>query len=569
MTGAAADPPEPGRSDPLGPGRHLAARPGGGEWSEQGRGGPSEARRIAIVNWRDPWHPAAGGAERYAWELARRFAAGGAEVCFVAGRAHGQTRRDRVEGVELVRFGGRFTVYPLVLAWMLAHRRSFDAVLDCQNGIPFFTPWVLPRRVPVLCVVHHVHDDQFGMYFPGWLARFGRFLEGPVARRAYRRHACVAVSPSTVRAMRERLAWTGPIYVVPNGVTPPETPGDAPLPGATRDRTRNGTAPEGTEPEGTTRDRSMPEEMARGGRTSDGTAPDGARPDGTKFDGARPEKATREGGTSDGTAPGGERSHPAAPGGAAELVCVSRLVPHKRVVELLDVAERLRVRVHVIGRGPEGAALRAQIDRRGLAGLVVPHGYLPEADKNALVAGARLHLCASRGEGWGLSVTEAAALGVPTVAYDVDGLRDAVLDGVTGWLARDGEHLADVVERALKELADPARRRDVAAACRAWAAEFGWARSAGRMAALLDASVRRGGSGRPEGAALPDAVVVRYGDVERVVEGPVRDETLARLGAARIDDAAHLAVAGIDATRIKMRPATELERLLGRTGRWT
>jgi hypothetical protein len=35
-----------------------------------------------------------------------------------------------------------------VLRWLLAHRRSFHAVLDCQNGIPFFAPWLLPRRVP-------------------------------------------------------------------------------------------------------------------------------------------------------------------------------------------------------------------------------------------------------------------------------------------------------------------------------------------------------------------------------------------------------------------------------------
>ena len=53
---------------------------------------------------------------------------------------------------------------------------------------------------------------------------------------------------------------------------------------------------------------------------------------------------------------------------------------------------------------------------------------------------------------------EAAALGVPTVAYDVAGLRDSVRDGETGWLVRDGETLADVVDRALKELADPVRR---------------------------------------------------------------------------------------------------------------
>src|SRR5688500_12342053 len=112
----------------------------------------SKGLRVAVVNWRDPWHPAAGGAERYAWELSRRFAAEGSRVHYVTCRAPGQKRRERVEDVEFVRLGGRFTVYPLVLLWVLWHRlgrrRGCEAVIDCQNGIPFFTPWVLPRRVP-------------------------------------------------------------------------------------------------------------------------------------------------------------------------------------------------------------------------------------------------------------------------------------------------------------------------------------------------------------------------------------------------------------------------------------
>jgi hypothetical protein len=48
----------------------------------------------------------------------------------------------------------------------------------------------------------------------------------------------------------------------------------------------------------------------------------------------------------------------------------------------------------------------------------------------------------------------------------VEGLRDAVRDGETGWLVRDGEQLADVVDRAPEELSDPARRQAVAVACR-------------------------------------------------------------------------------------------------------
>ncbi|MDN3355672.1 glycosyltransferase family 4 protein [Actinomadura sp. DC4] len=425
----------------------------------KGRAARRGPTRIAVVNWRDPWHPAAGGAERYAWELARRFAADGRRVTYVTSRAPGQRRRETAEDVDVVRLGGRFTVYPLVLAWMLLRRRSFDAVLDCQNGIPFFTPWALPRGVPVLCVVHHVHDEQFGMHFPGWLAWVGRLLEGPVARRAYRRHACVAVSPSTVRAMRERLRWTGPVYVVPNGVTP------------------------------------------------------------------QPEVSV----------PAGDH-----------LVCVSRLVPHKRIERLLDLAVRLRVPVHVIGRGTEEAALRAEVERRGLGDLVLLRGYLPEAEKTALVAGARLHLSTSRGEGWGLSVTEAAALGVPTVAYDVDGLRDAVRDGVTGWLVPGDEDFADTVERALKELAEPDRRPETAAACRDWAARFDWARSAARMSALVDAAVRRGTAY----SEPPEAVVVRRDGHEHVLEGPVRDEYLDEGGAEPV------------------REATAVERLLGWAGGW-
>jgi glycosyltransferase involved in cell wall biosynthesis len=425
----------------------------------KGRAARRGPARIAIVNWRDPWHPAAGGAERYAWELARRFAAGGKQVRYVTSRAPGQARRETAEGVELIRLGGRFTVYPLVLAWMLLHRRSFDAVLDCQNGIPFFTPWVLPRRVPVLCVVHHVHDEQFGLHFPTWLARVGRVLEGPVARHAYRRHACVAVSPSTVAAMRERLRWTGPVYVVPNGVLP--------------------------------------------------------RPATT----------------------------PAA--GEDHLVCVSRLVPHKRIGRLLDLAERLGVRVHVIGRGTEEDALRAEVAARGLGELVLLRGYLPEEEKTALVASARLHLSTSRGEGWGLSVTEAAALGVPTVAYDVDGLRDAVRDGVTGWLVPAGGDFTDTVEPALKELDAPHRRAEMAAACRDWAARFDWARSADRMSALVEAAIARGTAS----STRPEAVVVRWDGAERVVEGPVRDALLEQ-GAEPV------------------REATAVERLLGRAGGW-
>ncbi len=422
-----------------------------------------DGRRIAIVNWRDPWHPDAGGAERYAWEMARRLAGRGAKVCFVTCRATGQRRRDRRGGVELIRMGRRFSVYPLILCWMLMHRRSFDAVADCQNGIPFFTPWVLPRRVPVFCVMHHVHDRQFGVYFPAWMAWVGRLLEGPVARWSYRRHACIAVSLSTEDAMRERLRWTGPVYLIPNGISVAEPP-----------------------------------DAATGG---------------------------------------------------LRLAWVGRLVAHKRVLDILDVAARLAgtgATIHVIGRGPDSGRLAQQAVARGLGDAVRMHGYLPEEDKAALVAGSLLHLNTSQGEGWGLCVLEAAALGVPTVAYDVDGLRDAVRDGQTGWLVADGDRIENVAEQAIKELSVPERRADVQAACRRWAACFGWDRSAERFATLLAAAIDRGTArGTREGARL-----IRCDGVDGshtiVAEGPVWDVLAEHADGAQ-----------------ELREPTSVERLLG------
>jgi glycosyltransferase involved in cell wall biosynthesis len=418
--------------------------------------------RIAIANWRDPWHPQAGGAERYAWEMARALTQGRARVTFLTARAPGQARTEERDGITIVRRGGQFGVYARALLWLLAHRRSFDAVLDCQNGIPFFTPLVLPRKVPVLCVVHHVHTAQFGVHFGRAMASAGRLLEGPAARRVYRRHACVAVSPSTVAAMRERLDWTGDIYLVPNGTPQPVTSAVA--------------------------------------RAS-----------------------------------------------AKNLVWVGRLVAHKRAELLIAVAERLRQHppddrpfIDVVGQGPAAGEFAEQVSARGTGDLIRLRGFVEEQAKQAMVAGSLLHLNTSQGEGWGLCVLEAAALGVPTVAYDVEGLRDAVRDGETGWLVREDEQLADVVDRALRELSDPARRQAIAVACRRWAARLDWDRSAARMAALIRASVD---AGTPR-AHRSGAWIVAGPDGEVLAEGPVLDQLIA-------------------AGAVVRRQATALERLTG------
>ena len=83
---------------------------------------------IAIVNWRDPWHPEAGGAETYAWEMALGLLRRGATVTFVTARAEGQAPAEQRDGIQLVRLGSRFTVYPLALGWLLRRRRRHRGI---------------------------------------------------------------------------------------------------------------------------------------------------------------------------------------------------------------------------------------------------------------------------------------------------------------------------------------------------------------------------------------------------------------------------------------------------------
>lgn len=389
--------------------------------------------RVAVLNWRDPWHRAAGGAECHAYRIGLGLLAAGASVDFLTARERGRPRREVRDGIRWLRRGGRWTVYPATFARLLVRRRRYDAVLDCQNGIPFFAPLAVSRRSRVLIVVHHVHDRQFGTHFPRPVAALGRWLEGPVSRRVYRRSTAIAVSPSTIAAMRTRLGWRGPIVCVPNGVCT--------------------TARRAADPAG---------------------------------------RAAR---------------HP-----APRVVAVGRLVRHKRLEHVVGLVDELAelypdLDLHVIGRGPDEPRVRAAAARSAHPERITVHGYLPAAERDALLGTAWLHVCASQGEGWSLSALEAAAWGVPTLAYDVEGLRDAVRHRETGWLVAEavrgagpsgsGEPspdptpalLAEGAAKALTILADPHRADQVAAACRDWAGRFTWARSAAWTASLIEAEL--------------------------------------------------------------------------------
>jgi glycosyltransferase involved in cell wall biosynthesis len=236
------------------------------------------------------------------------------------------------------------------------------------------------------------------------------------------------------------------------------------------------------------------------------------------------------------------------------IVCLGRLVPQKRVDRLVDAVAAVRehvpdLRLHVIGGGPEEAALRALAARHGDA--VVVHGRVGEAEKSALLGRAWLNVTLSDGEGWGLAVLEAAAHGVPTLCRDVPGLRDSVRHGETGWHLAPGVPVADALRQALTDLADPVRAAQTAARCREWAARFDWADTGTRFATVLEQHVRD----RTSGGWLP-------GTPEALVAEPLPGGPLLVEQCAPADLLDTLRATG--ARLVTVRAATATERLLGR-----
>jgi len=192
--------------------------------------------------------------------------------------------------------------------------------------------------------------------------------------------------------------------------------------------------------------------------------------------------------------PGGSRSpHPL-------VVAVGRLVPVKRYDRLIDVLSEVRARqpdleAVIVGEGYERPALEGRIRARGAAGWLRLAGRVDDDELLALYQRAWVLASASAREGWGMTVTEAAACATPAVVTDIAGHRDAVEDGVGGLLAGDRRALVDGLAAVLS---DPALRDRLGRGAQLRASALTWEATArGALDALAGEALRR--AARPPG----------------------------------------------------------------------
>ncbi len=177
------------------------------------------------------------------------------------------------------------------------------------------------------------------------------------------------------------------------------------------------------------------------------------------------------------------------------VVYLGRLKRYKGVDLILRAVARLRaegipVRFLVGGRGDHEPALRGLAEELRLGDAVRFLGFVSEEQKREMFQRAWVHALTSPKEGWGIANLEAAACGTATVASDAPGLRDSVLDGVTGLLVPHGDVAA--LTGALRRVLGDAELRDrLGRQARSFAEGFSWDASAAAMERFLDRVVRK------------------------------------------------------------------------------
>ena len=145
------------------------------------------------------------------------------------------------------------------------------------------------------------------------------------------------------------------------------------------------------------------------------------------------------------------------------LLFVGALLRDKGVYELVKALELIvsahpGARLVFVGRGPERAGLEQAVASLGMADKVIFVGAVDHDEVPGYMAAADVFVLSSRHEGWGRVIAEAMAMALPTVASNVGGISDVLIDGETGLLlqSNSAEEMCEAVGRLID---DPALRR--------------------------------------------------------------------------------------------------------------
>ncbi len=171
------------------------------------------------------------------------------------------------------------------------------------------------------------------------------------------------------------------------------------------------------------------------------------------------------------------------------FICVSRLVRMKRtslVIQAMDIVRKAfpEAKLKVMGYGYERKALEILRNKLRLnKNVIFQDEDILFFEKNAKDQKVRLMqeawalIFPSVKEGWGMTVTECAACGTPTIASKVTGLKDSVKDGQTGILVSKNPTPNEIASEMIRLIENDKLRERLSKEAIKYSKKFTWEKS--------------------------------------------------------------------------------------------
>ncbi len=172
-------------------------------------------------------------------------------------------------------------------------------------------------------------------------------------------------------------------------------------------------------------------------------------------------------------------------GESLTLVYVGRLKktknPQDAIRAFLLIKEKIKnAKLFVIGEGPLFDYLNKKYS--GYKDIIFT-GYLSNEEKYKILERSHFLLVPSIREGWGQVVIESNAFGTPAIGYNVQGLKDSIKNGKTGFLVKNHIEMANKIIELWdnKELYEKISKN-----CIEWSKNFSWGKTKGKFLKFLE-----------------------------------------------------------------------------------
>lgn len=173
---------------------------------------------ILLFNWRDISNPVHGGAEVFTHEMIKRWVKKGHKVTMFSSAFEGCKDEETIDGVRIIRAGGKYTVYKQAKKYYkkFFSKDDFDIIIDEINTRPFFTPGFVDNGTKIVGLIHQLarefwyYETSFPISYLGYHFFEDRWL------KKYLNIPMVTVSNSTKNDLID-LGFKN-IYLVTEGI---------------------------------------------------------------------------------------------------------------------------------------------------------------------------------------------------------------------------------------------------------------------------------------------------------------------------------------------------------------